>query len=112
MGGQKKFPTRCQIMPAKTENTNLGSINRQYTGQEGIAEQVGEKLVRIVLDNGVVLWGHECEWMPTGQDFKIWVQHPTGVKQRVPINQIPSYPWVIMGDQTEALRAAFRVILG
>jgi hypothetical protein len=38
-------------------------VSRPMIGREGLAELVNDR-VRITLDGGGVIWGHECWWEP------------------------------------------------
>lgn len=75
------YPTRCQIVNAdglpyvpipgmmkRTPNRSL-----RHIGKKGLAEEVPwpfgmaaglNSVVKITLDDGAVIYGHECWWVP------------------------------------------------
>jgi hypothetical protein len=73
-----KYPVRCRILDV-TGDTFLGTpiktpdISKPYIGEEGIAREIffepkeGDMFnwyIEITLDNGVIIYGHECWWEP------------------------------------------------
>lgn len=71
-----KYPVRCKIidvtgvevfpgMEGKTPNKS-----KPHIGKEGLAEKdvTGFGKVRITLDDGNILFGHECWWTPIKED--------------------------------------------
>lgn len=65
-----RYPTRCRIVDAEGMTLgpwNLGTplVSVPHIGKEGLAEMVdNDTAVRITLDDGVVLYGSECWWVP------------------------------------------------
>ena len=63
-----KYPVRCKIIDV-TGKIKFGfhlktpDASKPYIGEEGLAEEVEGK-VRIKLDNGETIYGHECWWKP------------------------------------------------
>jgi len=53
--------TGMELLPGIEGKTPEDSI--PHIGKEGLAEKVG-RLVRITLDDGNIIWGHECWWKP------------------------------------------------
>lgn len=68
------YPTRCrivdadgaQIAPGLQARTPEGS--RPHIGKEGLAEDLGDWLIRITLDDGTILYGCDCWWVRVGTD--------------------------------------------
>lgn len=71
------YPTRCRILDVTGEPSGFcpeierrtPKVSKPHIGKEGLAEEVGEfcpgiKNVRITLDDGTILWGHDCWWEP------------------------------------------------
>ena len=67
------YPTRCRIVdvsgmkifPGIIGNTPVKSL--PHIGKTGLAERC-EGDVKITLDDGTVIYGHECWWVPIGDD--------------------------------------------
>ena len=65
------YPTRCRIIDIAGEEILPGvfaqtpEASRPHVGKTGTATKLpGAEGVRIVLDDGTVLWGHQCWWEP------------------------------------------------
>ena len=64
-----KYPTRCKILDVTGVEVFPGILGRTpeeskpHIGKEGLAERVG-KDVQITLDDGTIIFGHECWWEP------------------------------------------------
>jgi hypothetical protein len=64
-----QYPTRCQIIDATGMEVFPGVEGRTpdeskpHVGKEGLAEK-HEGTVKITLDDGSILYGHECWWVP------------------------------------------------
>ena len=71
-----KYPVRARIIDAAGEPipfpAPLGIVcatpaaSLPHIGKEGLAELV-RGLVRITLDDGGIIWGHDCWWQPLAQ---------------------------------------------
>ena len=68
-----RYPVRCVIIDIAGEviNPNFPDIvaktpeaSKPYIGERGLAEKINEWDVKITLDNGDILHGYECWWMP------------------------------------------------
>ena len=65
-----KYPTRCEIidvtgievLPGVEGNTPDES--KPFIGQSGLAERTPDGDIKITLDNGGVIFGHDCWWKP------------------------------------------------
>lgn len=63
------YPVRCRIVDVDGELFYPGLVkctpeeSVPHIGKEGLAEEVGQD-VRITLDDGIVLWGWQCWWVP------------------------------------------------
>lgn len=75
------YPTRCQIIDVTEREVFPGIIGRTpdvskpHVGKYGTAEQVtADCYVKITLDDGNVLWGYECWWMPVSDEHTMPVQ--------------------------------------
>lgn len=51
------YPTRCKIVDVTSKEI------KAHVGKEGLAEKK-ENSVHITLDDGSILWGYECWWIP------------------------------------------------
>jgi len=68
------YPCRCRIVdadgapiaPGLQARTPEGS--RPHVGKEGLAEDLGDWLIRITLDDGTILYGCDCWWVPVATD--------------------------------------------
>jgi len=66
------YPTRCRIIDAEGHKPFEGSSLMASTpeesvphiGKEGIAEREDDWMVKITLDDGHIIYGYECWWMP------------------------------------------------
>lgn len=71
-----KYPVRCRIIDADGKDVGVpGMVGRTpdksqpHIGKCGTAELSGDGMtVRITLDDGTILWGHECWWTPLPQE--------------------------------------------
>ncbi len=69
-----KYPTRCKIIDITGEKlypemfSNLVArtpeVSKPHVGKEGLAEQIDELTIRITLDDGNIIYGYECWWVP------------------------------------------------
>lgn len=71
-----EYPTRCVIVDADGGEfcglpTRTPDASKPHVGKHGTAELIltddafpFDEQVRITLDDGVVIWGHECWWKP------------------------------------------------
>lgn len=63
-----KYPTRCRIVDV-TGKEKFGlplrtpDESKSHIGKEGLAERYRSE-VRITLDDGTIIFGHECWWEP------------------------------------------------
>lgn len=66
-----KYPTRCEIVDVDGKEIYPGligktpKVSKPHIGEHGLAELMEDGKVKISLDNGSVLYGHECWWKPT-----------------------------------------------
>ena len=64
-----KYPTRCKIIDVTGIEVMPGikgrtpHISKPHIGKKGLAEIIDDD-VRITLDDGNILWGYECWWIP------------------------------------------------
>ncbi len=70
-----KYPVRCMVADVATLDYNVGGYkavtpeaSKPYVGVKGTAYRTGPLSVRIELDNGHVLYGSQCWWMPLPQE--------------------------------------------
>ena len=62
-----KYPVRCQIVDVTGKKIfpgvegNTPEVSKPHVGKKGLAEMVNGQ-VRIMLDDGTVIWGYECWW--------------------------------------------------
>lgn len=68
-----RYPTRCQIIDVDNLDYKVGRYTAKtpggshaHVGKQGLAEKMGEIDVRITLDDGTILMGNECWWIPLG----------------------------------------------
>ena len=65
-----KYPTRCEIIDVVGKEVfpgimgNTPEKSKPYVGQQGIAELIDFLTVKITLDSGDIIYGHECWWKP------------------------------------------------
>ena len=65
-----KYPTRCEIVDVTGQEVLPGIEGRTpekskpYIGQQGVADRTDDGNIKIILDNGDVLYGYECWWKP------------------------------------------------
>ena len=66
------YPIRCQIVDPMGATVNIGGEDFQsktppksipHIGKKGLAERVRGD-VRITLDDGNIIYGYECWWIP------------------------------------------------
>jgi hypothetical protein len=75
-GVEVKYPIRCEIIDVTGTEVFKGVMGRTpevsllHIGKHGLAEAFGAK-IRITLDDGTVLMGHECWWVP--EDRGPWI---------------------------------------
>ncbi len=64
-----EYPVRCKIIDVTGVEVfegiigNTPEVSKPHIGKTGLAEKVGGK-VKITLDDGNILYGHECWWEP------------------------------------------------
>ena len=64
-----EYPTRCRIVDVTGQEVLPGIEGRTpdeskpHIGKLGLAEEVGDN-VRITLDDGTIIWGYDCWWVP------------------------------------------------
>lgn len=69
-----KYPTRCRIVDAAGTEILPGFVaktpaaSKPHIGKEGLAEEIDKSYVRITLDDGGIIYGHECWWVPLEQE--------------------------------------------
>jgi hypothetical protein len=78
-----KYPVRCRIIDVTGMEVLSGiegatpKVSQPHIGKEGLAEEVRHRwkgtirfsdAVRITLDDGNVLWGHDCWWVPLTEE--------------------------------------------
>ena len=62
-----KYPVRCEIIDVTGVEVFPGVLgktpeeSKQHVGKRGLAEKAGLR-VKITLDDGSVIYGHECWW--------------------------------------------------
>lgn len=60
-----KYPTRCQIVDVGNVSwRRTPERSKPHIGKFGIAEEINDSLIKITLDDGNILWGNECWWIP------------------------------------------------
>lgn len=65
-----RYPTRARIVDVAGAEVfpgvlgNTPDVSKPHVGKFGLAEQMDNGLVRITLDDGAVIWGHQCWWVP------------------------------------------------
>ena len=66
-----EYPTRCRIVDATGQEVLPGVMgqtpdeSKPHIGKEGLAELTADRLnVRITLDDGTILMGYDCWWVP------------------------------------------------
>lgn len=67
-----KYPVRCQIIDIF--DAVIGGLqcrtpkeSKPHIGKYGLAEEVDDR-VRIILDDGNIIYGNECWWMLAKKD--------------------------------------------
>jgi hypothetical protein len=71
-----KYPTRCRIVDATGGRlgpypTKTPEVSKPHIGKEGSAELMRDGNVRITLDDGNILWGVECWWVPINEEGEV-----------------------------------------
>ena len=68
-----QYPVRCKIVDVTGVKKTLGGkeftlntpeVSVPHVGKEGLAKKYKDGLIRIKLDDGNIIWGHECWWTP------------------------------------------------
>ena len=66
-----KYPTRCRIVDVDGMTYGKSNIpirtpdiSKSHIGKEGVAELIDELTVKITLDDGNIIYGYECWWIP------------------------------------------------
>lgn len=68
-----QYPTRCKIIDVTGMEVLPGimgqtpEVSKSHVGKRGLAEEIDDN-VRITLDDGSVIWGYECWWIPISDD--------------------------------------------
>lgn len=72
-GENMKYPMRCVIVDIAGKlidefNLNIVAatpeISKPHVGKHGLAERIDDWTVKITLDDGNIIYGYECWWMP------------------------------------------------
>lgn len=69
-----KYPIRCQIVDAANQEVFPGITGRTpdvslpHVGKHGLAELLESGHVQVTLDDGVVLMGYDCWWIPLARE--------------------------------------------
>ena len=64
------YPVRCRIVDFSVSEFKPGikrrvpKASRPHINKEGLAEKIEDGNVRITLDDGNILYGSECWWVP------------------------------------------------
>ena len=65
-----KYPIRCRIVDVDGTGYKVGPYfaatpdkSKPHIGKEGLAEKTSDE-VKITLDDGSILYGHQCWWEP------------------------------------------------
>lgn len=66
---KQEYPTRCQIVDANGKSWHglemrTPKASYPHLGKFGKAELMDNIFVKITLDDGNIIWGHECWWKP------------------------------------------------
>ena len=65
-----EYPTRCEIIDVTGIGvfygikSNTPRISKPHIGKKGVASKDEHGRVIIQLDDGIILHGYECWWMP------------------------------------------------
>jgi len=64
-----KYPTRCKIIDADGLNWNdftcaTPEKSKPHIGKTGLAEKDKKHGVKITLDDGNIIYGYDCWWIP------------------------------------------------
>ena len=60
----QEYPTRCKIVDVGNETwRKTPKVSKPHIEKLGTAELI-DGLVKITLDDGNIIWGHECWWIP------------------------------------------------
>jgi hypothetical protein len=82
-GSEIVYPTRCEIVDADQASTAIGTLgnesllpktpeaSRPHIGKRGTARETDNFGVVITLDDGSVLHGYECWWVPLDENDKV-----------------------------------------
>lgn len=70
-----KYPTRCRIVDVNGQTFHgikIRTPDKSYPhlGKYGLAE-LEDGLVKITLDDGNIIYGYECWWIPINENSKI-----------------------------------------
>lgn len=67
------YPVRCEILDVT--GRKIGSMelatpepSKPHVGKRGTAEKVDDWTVKITLDDGGEIYGHECWWKPISDE--------------------------------------------
>jgi hypothetical protein len=68
-----KYPVRCQIVDVfggsmGNLEINTPEVSKPHIGKFGLAERISSSVVKITLDDGNMLYGYECWWIPVIQE--------------------------------------------
>ena len=65
-----EYPTRCGIVDVEGHEVLPGivcrtpEVSKPHIGKEGLAEHIDDYVVEITLDDGTIIYGYECWWIP------------------------------------------------
>ena len=68
-----KYPVRCVILDIAGESIGFDElelvaatpeVSKPHIGKHGLAERIDEFDVKITLDDGSIIHGYECWWIP------------------------------------------------
>ena len=94
------YPTRCMVVDAEgnvikevvdTQGNGVQILaktpeeSKPHIGKKGLAELIPDGkyiTVRITLDDGNIIYGHECWWVPLDENDNPITQRPRSVNRR------------------------------
>lgn len=67
-----KYPVRCEIVDATGRRigpliAKTPNVSKPHIGKRGLAEKMKDGCVRITLDDGTIIYGHQCWWKALGK---------------------------------------------
>ena len=72
-----KYPVRCVIVDADGMPLSENAVARTpdkskpHIGKHGLAERITEWDIKITLDDGNIIHGYECWWIPEKEFIKV-----------------------------------------